>query len=164
MITLEYTVVQCLILGAGGIILSELDRSTVVKAGEWPHVRLHVVIRGLLILIGTASLALAIVGIFLPLLPTTPFLLLTAACYASGSTRLSRWLLNNRWFGSYIRNYREGRGLTQTVKIISVLSLWITIGYSSLFAVNWLPGRLALLVIAICVTIHILTRPTYRPE
>lgn len=140
----------------------ELNRPTAGNDGKRPQVRSHVIIRGLLILVGTASLALAILGIFLPLLPTTPFLLLTAACYAGGSARLSRWLLNNRWFGSYIRNYREGRGLTLTAKIISVSSLWITIGYSSLFVVSWLPGQLMLLVIAVCVTLHVLTRPTYR--
>ena len=63
----------------------------------------------LYIVIGTISLALGILGIFLPLLPTTPFLLLTAALYFKGSSRLYNWLLNHRYFGPYIRNYRENK-------------------------------------------------------
>lgn len=125
---------------------------------------MHFLVRWLLILAGSISVALGIVGIFIPLLPTTPFLLLAAACYAGSSPALSRWLLTNRWFGSYIRNYREGRGLPVKVKLVSVLSLWLTIGYSAFFIVPVLAGKLALLAIGAGVTAHILTRPTYRPE
>ena len=62
-------------------------------------------------------MALGIAGIFLPLLPTTPFLLLAAACYVRSSPRLYRWLMNHRWTGEYIRDYREKRGLPLRTKI-----------------------------------------------
>ena len=67
--------------------------------------------RWLLIAAGTVFLALGVVGILLPLLPTTPFLLLAAACYAKSSKRFSNWLLNNRVFGKIIKDYREGWGI-----------------------------------------------------
>ncbi len=69
------------------------------------------IIRTLLIVCGTLCVGLAVVGIFVPILPTTPFLLLAAVCYARSSQRFLAWLLTNRWFGSYIKNYREGRGI-----------------------------------------------------
>ena len=115
-----------------------------------------------LIAVGTICVCLAVAGIFLPLLPTTPFLLLAAICYAGSSPRFYRWLMGNRWFGRYIKNYREGRGLTLTTKIISLSSLWITIGYSAYFIMPVLAGKCVLLAIAIGVTAHILTRPTCK--
>ena len=118
--------------------------------------------RKLLIAAGSLFLGLAIVGIFLPLLPTTPLLLLAAACYARGSDRFYNWLLSNRWFGEYIRNYREGKGIPWSIKALSLTLLWITIGCSAAFAVDILPLRIALIVIAIGVTIHILYIRTSR--
>jgi uncharacterized protein len=114
----------------------------------------------LLVAAGTILVGLGAAGIFLPLLPTTPFLLLAAVCYAGSSPRFYRWLLNNRWFGSYIRDYREGKGLTRTTKIVTLASLWATIGYSAVFVVPWPPGQLALFAIAAGVTIHVIGRPT----
>jgi len=112
--------------------------------------------RRLFILTGSLLLGLAIVGIFLPLLPTTPLLLLAAACYARGSDRFYRWLVNNRWFGEYIRSYREGKGIPLRIKAFTISLLWITIGCSAAFAVHTLPIRIVLIVIAIAVTTHIL--------
>lgn len=106
---------------------------------------------------GTFSLGLGIVGILLPLLPTTPFLLLAAACYARSSERLNNWLLNNPWFGNYLRNYWKGKGIPLKVKVLSISFLWITIGYSALFVVQILLGKIILVIIAIGVTIHILS-------
>ena len=65
----------------------------------------------LYIALGTLSLALGILGIFLPLLPTTPFLLLTAALYFKSSPRLYNWLLNHKHLGPYIRNFRENKAI-----------------------------------------------------
>jgi uncharacterized membrane protein YbaN (DUF454 family) len=112
------------------------------------------------IIAGTFFLALGIIGVFLPLLPTTPFLLLSAACYFKGSKKMHDWLLNNRWFGSYIRNYREGKGVSAKMKTISIIVLWITIGYSTIFAVNILIMRIILVLIAIGVAIHVVRLPT----
>ena len=115
-----------------------------------------------LIVAGTICVCLGVAGIFLPLLPTTPFLLLAAVCYAGSSPRFYHWLMNNRWFGRYIKNYREGKGLTLTTKIVSLASLWITIGYSAIIVVPWLAAKLALFGIALGVTAHILRRPTCK--
>lgn len=113
--------------------------------------------RWVLTIAGTVSLGLGIAGILLPLLPTTPFLLLAAACYARSSERLNNWLLNNRWFGNYLRNYWKGKGIPLKVKVLSISFLWITIGYSALFVVQILLGKIILVIIAIGVTIHILS-------
>ena len=110
--------------------------------------------RYLLILSGTISLAIGIVGIFTPILPTTPFLLLAAACYLRSSQRFHHWLMNNRVFGSYIRNYTEGRGIPIRVKLFTIALLWVTIGIS-IWAVNNLIVTIVLLIVAVGVTLHI---------
>ena len=116
---------------------------------------------GLLLKIaGTLSLIIGGVGIVLPLLPTTPFLLLAAACYARSSESGYRWLLCNRWFGSYIRNWHEGRGIPMKAKVLSIAFLILTIGYSAAFVVPFFIGKVGLILIAICVVMHILSFPT----
>ena len=97
--------------------------------------------KGALVVIGTFSLALGIVGIFIPLLPTTPFLLLAAYCYARSSKKLYTWLMNNKWFGSYIRHYYEGKGIPLRVKLLSISFLWLTIGFSIYFDERWMERR-----------------------
>jgi hypothetical protein len=115
-----------------------------------------------LIFLGSLFLGLGILGIFLPLLPATPFLLLATACFARSSKKLYEWLLNNRWFGSYIRNYREGKGIPLKVKIVSLALLWMAIVYSTVFVASGFLVRFILVLIAICVTIHILSFKTIR--
>ena len=114
------------------------------------------------IVAGTISLGLGAVGVFLPILPTTPFLLLSATCYYKGSERMHRWLLNNKLFGSYIRNYKEGKGISQMGKILTLFLLWITISYSAFFIVNNSIVQIVLFTIAIGVTVHIITLPTLK--
>lgn len=118
--------------------------------------------RAALIVLGTLFLATGTVGIFLPLLPTTPFFLLAAACYARSSKRFYHWLLYNRLFGSYIRNYREGKGIALRVKVLTLALLWGTIIYSAFFVVDALYWQIILLVIAVGVTIHILKTRTLK--
>ena len=113
-------------------------------------------IRGTLIVAGTFFLGLGILGIILPILPTTPFLLLSAACYSRGSDRLYRWLIGNRWFGKYINNYRAGKGIPVKVKISVIIMLWITISFSIVFIVTHPILRFILFIIAILVTMHLL--------
>ncbi|MGB9988353.1 YbaN family protein [Pseudoduganella rhizocola] len=81
-------------------------------------------------LIGIIAVALGILGIFLPLLPTTPFLLLASACFARGSTRLHNWLRTNPVFGKYLRDYEDGRGLPVRGKVVILLLMWGSLGYS----------------------------------
>ena len=119
-------------------------------------------LRILLVTAGTFFVGLGIVGIFVPVLPTTPFLLLAAVCYARSSQRFYDWLLNNKWFGSYIRNYLERKGITLRIKVITVTLLWVTIGASVAFAVETLALKLILVIIAIGVSIHILSVRTLK--
>jgi len=117
--------------------------------------------RFLLIIAGTIFLGFGIIGIFLPILPTTPFLLLAAACYARSSKRFYNWLMNNKWFGNYIKNYREGRGVPLKVKVFITSLLWITILASVFFIISNFLVEIILIIIAIGVTIHILTIKTF---
>jgi len=116
----------------------------------------------ILICIGTFFLGLGVVGIFIPILPTTPFLLLAAACYARSSKRFYDWLMNNKWFGSYIKNYHDGRGIPLKVKVVTISLLWSSILFSILFIVyiSWI--QILLVIIAFGVTVHILTIKTYK--
>jgi len=111
--------------------------------------------RRLLIVAGTLSTGLGIIGIFIPILPTTPFLLLAAACYMRSSERFYQWLINNRIFGAYVRNYIEGRGMPIRIKIFTILLLWLAIGLSIAFGVQNTVVRIVLICVAIGVTAHI---------
>jgi uncharacterized membrane protein YbaN (DUF454 family) len=107
---------------------------------------------------------LGVAGIFLPLLPTTPFLLLAAFLYAKSSDRLYAWLINHRTLGHYIRDFREEKAIPLRVKIVSVSLLWITIGYSALCVVQLIWIKLLLLAIAIGVSVHILSFKTKKKK
>jgi uncharacterized membrane protein YbaN (DUF454 family) len=111
--------------------------------------------RRLLIGAGTLATGLGIIGVFIPILPTTPFLLLAAACYMRSSERFYQWLINNRIFGAYIRNYIEGRGMPIRMKIFTILLLWLAIGLSITFGVQNVVIRIVLICVAIGVTAHI---------
>jgi uncharacterized membrane protein YbaN (DUF454 family) len=118
--------------------------------------------RRFLVVVGTVFVGLAALGVVLPLLPTTPFLLVAAACYARGSDRFSNWLLGNRVFGKALQDYREGRGLPLRVKVPAIALLWITIGLSAAFGTDNLAVRIIVLLIAAGVTIHLVRVPTSR--
>jgi len=120
--------------------------------------------RGLLLTAGTLLTALGIVGIFVPVLPTTPFLLLAAACYIRSSQRLYHWLLNNRFLGTYIRNYLQGRGMPLKVKIFTIALLWVTIGLSIWLATQEVLIRVILGMVAAGVTAHIVRIKTFHGE
>jgi uncharacterized membrane protein YbaN (DUF454 family) len=110
----------------------------------------------ILFVAGTVSLAIGVVGIFVPLLPTTPFLLLAAACYMRSSERFYRRLLNNRFFGTYIRNYMEGKGVPLRIKIYTIALLWTTISLSIFLISPGIVVKIVLAVVAIGVTVHII--------
>ena len=121
-------------------------------------------IRTLLIVSGTLCVTLGILGIFLPVLPTTPFLLLAVICYARSSKRLYNRLITNRWCGQYIRNYREGKGIPLKQKVLTILLLWLMIGYAAGFVVTLWWVKIILFGIAIGVTIHLIRIKTFKPE
>ena len=82
-------------------------------------------------ILGVLAVLLGILGIFLPLLPTTPFLLLASACFARGSVRLHRWLIGHRVFGKYIANFEAGHGIPLKGKIVATVMLWGSMAWSS---------------------------------
>lgn len=120
--------------------------------------------RILLIIIGTLSVAAGVVGILLPLVPTTPFLLLAAWCFARSSERFYGLLVNNRWLGPYIRNYRDGRGMTLRAKVSTLSVLWIAMIIGAGFVVPILWARLLLVGIGVGVTVFLLRLPTCEPS
>lgn len=120
--------------------------------------------KAILIFAGTVCVGLGVLGMFLPLLPTTVFLLMAAYCYSKSSERFHTWLLTNKVCGKYISNYKSGRGISARQKVSTILMLWASIGFS-LWLVNgrlWL--SLVLALVAIGVTAHILWLKTYREE
>ena len=120
--------------------------------------------RLILIACGTLFVALGVLGIFLPLMPTTVFLLLAAACYARSSERFYHRLVSNRWLGPYISNYRERRGMTRRQKAITLAVLWLGIGTTMVWtATDWWM-RLGLIAIAGGVTIHVSRLKRYMPQ
>ena len=122
-------------------------------------------VKTLFVVLGALSLLLGLVGIFVPLLPTTPFLLLAAALWVRSSPRLYAWLLAHRRLGPYIRNFRENRAIPLRAKILSVTLLWATLLYCIFFVVaEWWWAQLALLAVAVGVTWHILSFATLRKE
>jgi hypothetical protein len=111
------------------------------------------------IVAGTLFLIIGLIGIVIPLLPTTPFLLLAAACYLRGSRRMYDWLLGNRIFGKYLKDYYEKRGVPMRVKIGSVIFLWCTIGLSIIIIGDLIIG-IVLVIVAAGVTLHIASLKT----
>lgn len=122
------------------------------------------IIRILLVLIGTLSLILGIVGIILPLIPTTPFLLLTAACYVRSSERLYNWLMTNKWFGTYIQNYKAGNGIPMKAKITVLIMIWFSMLYSAIFVAPNLLLRIGFIFGASFFTVVILSTKTLKME
>lgn len=116
-------------------------------------------VRVALNILGSIFLLLGILGIILPLLPATPFLLLASACYLRGSKTLHDWLMKNKYLGPYIANIRDRRGMPRQAKIVTVLILWASLLFSA-YRVESLVVQSTLLVIGIAVTTLILKLKT----
>lgn len=110
----------------------------------------------LYVFIGSLSLALGVLGIFLPVLPTTPFLLLSATLYLRSSQRLYGWLMSHRRLGPYIRNFQEHKAIPLRVKAVSVSMVWATLLYCALCVASVWWMRVMFIAIAIGVSAHIL--------
>ena len=111
---------------------------------------------------GSVSLGLGVLGIFVPLLPTTPFLLLTLFCYSKSSDYLYNRVLHNKYLGKYLQEYLENKGIRIHIKIYILTLLWVGIGSCILFVVNTIWLKLLLLGIAIGVSMHILSFKTLK--
>lgn len=118
-----------------------------------------------LTILGLVSFALAVAGIFLPLLPTTPLLLLAAWCFVRSSPHLYGWLMRHPKFGPYIRNFRESRAIPLRVKVVSVAMIWLTIGYCIVAVVDeYLWAQILLFVLAVAISCHILSYKTLKQD
>jgi uncharacterized protein len=105
---------------------------------------------------GFILVAIGVVGIFLPLLPTTIFLILASICFLKSSPKANEWLRNHKILGGYIDNYQNKTGLTRNAKFANIIALWTSISLSAFLMTERLYIRLILLTIAIGVTVHLL--------
>jgi uncharacterized membrane protein YbaN (DUF454 family) len=117
-----------------------------------------------LIFLGTVCVALGVLGMFLPLMPTTVFLLMAAYCYSHSSEKFHNWLMTNRLFGKHISNYKSGKGISLRQKITTIAVLWVSIGSSIWITAAGFWLALLLLAVGVAVTAHLLWLKTYRPE
>lgn len=113
--------------------------------------------------LGSLSLFLGFVGIFLPVLPTTPFLLLAAFCYLRSSQRMYNWLMNHRIFGAYIYCYVTYKAIPKKTRARGILFLWLTLMISMLLVRSW-HLRLFLMVVGVAVTTHLWMLKTLTDE
>lgn len=120
-------------------------------------------VRYIYIAAGSFSFVLGMIGLALPVVPTSPFLLLAAFFYARGSERFYIWLVTNRYFGDYVRALRKGEGIPLRVKVYAIVLLWATLGSTIVFIVPLWPVRLLLGLVGLGVTIYIGQMPT-KPE
>jgi uncharacterized membrane protein YbaN (DUF454 family) len=108
-------------------------------------------------MLGHLSVGLAVIGAILPLVPTTPFLLLAAVCYSRGSVRFHRWLFENKVFGTYLKNYSDGKGIPLYIKILVITFMWLSTLASVFFFIPFLWLKILVMIIPSALTIHILT-------
>ncbi len=129
-----------------------------------PRFHRDIVKRNLLITAGFACLLLGALGIFIPVLPTTPFLLLAAGLFLRSSSRLYLWITQHRVFGTFIRNYHRFHAIPLRSKVLALALLWLTIGYSIIWVAHtwWL--RALLFLVAAAVSVHILRIRTLTPS
>ena len=119
-------------------------------------------IKYILVFFGSIFLGLGFVGIVVPGLPTTPFLLLAAGCYVKSSDRLYSWLLDHKLFGKYIYNFREIRSISLRSKIISLIMMWVMIGLSIYIFIKIIPVKIIIALLGVIGTLVILLIPTSR--
>ena len=110
--------------------------------------------------VGTLALGSGIAGIFLPVVPTTPFLLLAAACYARSSARFYNWLMNQRFLGPYIRTWRETGAVPERAKVLAIVLITATVGTSVVFFIPIFAVRVLVATIGIAVIIFLARLPS----
>ena len=141
--------------------ITSLTHPAVSHLGTAPHM----IRQKLFLLIGYTSLGLGFAGVFLPVLPTTPFILLSAFCFSRSSDRLHRWLLAHRTFGSLLSDWERGGAIRPRAKAWSILLMNGFVGYALFFRETPLPVKVLLLAIVVGVSAFILSRPSApRPE
>ena len=120
------------------------------------------IFRYLYMISGILLVIIGVIGIFLPVLPTTIFLILASTCFVKVSPKANEWLRNHKILGQYIKNYQDKTGLTFKSKIINIIFLWSMILLSAFLFTDELLIRLILVGIAVGVTTHLLMIKTKR--
>lgn len=123
------------------------------RAKKW----LYIITANFLVLLG-------VIGISVPVLPTTIFLILAASLYLKSSEIYYNWLINNKILGKYIKEYLEHKGMPLSSKIVSITFLWVGISFSVIFLIDIYWVKLLLLAIAVGVTIHLIMLKTLKNE
>jgi len=125
---------------------------------------MHPALRWVLLIAGFIAVALGVLGIFLPVLPTVPLLLLALACFTRSSERFYSWLVNHARLGPIVQPYLDGRGMTRASKFKALSLLWLSITVSVVFLIelSWLRGLL--LIIALGVSCYLLRLPNLEVE
>jgi uncharacterized protein len=126
------------------------------------NVRLPGIYRYLYFISGVLLVAIGVIGIFLPILPTTIFLILASACFIKSSPQANEWLRNHKILGMYIKNYQDKSGLTIKSKIFNITLLWLMISASAIFFTDLWYIKFLLFAIAIGVTIHLVMVKTKK--
>lgn len=120
-------------------------------------------LRFVLIGIGWFSIAAGIIGIFLPIMPTVPFLLLAAVCFSKSSVRFHTWLVEHKQFGPLVRDYLLTGAVPLKAKVAALTMIWISFPVSAFFLVEVFWLKLALMSVAAAVTLYLLYLPTAAP-
>lgn len=118
----------------------------------------------ILIILGTISLVVGIIGIVVPGLPTTTFLLIASACYVRSSEKLYSWLINHKIYGKFIKDYQQHKAITKNQKMISIVSMWLMISISILFFIDISWVKIVLLLCGITGTIIVLSIRTLSKQ
>jgi len=143
--------------------MGETDNAGLPARESAPKLANHRGLRLLLIAAGWVSTALAVLGLFLPLLPTVPLLLLAAACFARGSERCYRWLLDHRHLGPLVNGYLGGKGIPRRAKWTAIGLVWLSIPLTVLLVTAPVAVKVALLLIGLGITVYLLRLPTDSP-
>ena len=126
-------------------------------------IRLNYIKKTIYIFFGTLSLILGVAGIFIPVLPTTPLLLLASVCYLRSSKTMYNWLINNKMLGKYIYCYMNYKAIPKTTKIGAIIFLWLTLSISILLMQS-MYIKMFLVLVGIAVTWHVITIKTLNVE
>ena len=124
-----------------------------------PYQHRNPVVRYVLFTLGWISFVLGMIGLLLPVVPTSPFLLLSAACFLRSSPRFYKWLTEHRWWGRYIRYFLDGQGIPRRIKVLILSMLWIMILSSALLIVKIMWVSVTMIIIAAAVSVYIIRLP-----
>ena len=122
------------------------------------------VVRIILIIVGWVLVGLGFMGMFLPVMPTTIFWILAAACFARSSEKFYNWVINNKRFGKFIRDFYEKRGITLKGKIISLVMMNLVVCCSAIFFVHILWAKIVMFATTIIVSVYILSLNTIKDD